>query len=302
MKTSRSRYAAKIQRVIDHIHGHSAERIDSAAVAEIAQLSPYHWHRIYRAVTGESAVATLRRVKLERSAAALLRDNRSVAEVAADCGFDNLQAFTRLFRSRYGVPPGQFRTRSTKSPDSAAADNGVNVAERNHGHRSDNDAGTHAADSPPAPVDIVERSALSLAGLWHQGDYMDIGRAFEKVMAVAEIESWPRAEPFTVGVYFDDPDVVSLENCRAFAGIPVPREFAPPAGFDVHDIAGGTYATCLHVGPYARLSESYRGLFRGWLQESERDTRDEPCHEIYLNSPFNTPPTELETMICLPLA
>ena len=59
MKTTQQRHARRIQRVIDHIHGHSAEDIDSAAVAEVVQLSAFHWHRIYVAVTGRvRALAT----------------------------------------------------------------------------------------------------------------------------------------------------------------------------------------------------------------------------------------------------
>ena len=52
-------------------------------------------------------------------------------------------------------------------------------------------------------VEIAERTSLRLVGLWHSGDYNEIGRVVEKVMAAAEIELWPRREPFTVGVYFE---------------------------------------------------------------------------------------------------
>ena len=93
-------------------------------------------------------------------------------------------------------------------------------------------------------------------GLWYEGDYHEIGRVFEKVMAASEIESWPRSEAFTVGVYFDDPDVVSIERCRSFASIPVRRDFQAPDGYDSHEVPGGLHATCLHTGPYALLAVS----------------------------------------------
>ena len=120
-------------------------------------------------------------------------------------------------------------------------------------------------------------------------------------MAAAEIESWPRSEAFTVGVYFDDPDVVPMDNCRSFAGIPVRLDFQTPEGYDTQEVPGGLHATRLHTGPYALLLESYRWLYRDWLRESAHDARDIPCYEIYLNTPYSTPPAELETLICLPL-
>lgn len=309
MKTTQQRHAQRIQRVIDHIHDHSADDIDSATVAEVAQLSAYHWHRIYVAVTGESVVATLRRVRLQRSATALLRDDRPIAEIAADCGFDNLQAFTRLFSRTYGVPPGRFRSSSASTeghrPVTGASKQTPSAADASSPAAGKPDSGNtmELADEQAVtrPIDISRRAALRLVGLWHQGDYHEIGRVFEKVMAAAEIESWPRSEAFTVGVYFDDPDVVAMEQCRSFAGVPVPEDFHTPEGYETQHVPGGLHASCLHTGPYALLSDSYRYLYREWLRGAEQEARDKPCYEAYLNTPYNTPPAELQTLICMPL-
>ena len=308
MKTTQQRHVQRIQRVIDHIHNHSADEIDSAAVAEVAQLSSYHWHRIYVAVTGESAVATLRRVRLERSATALLRDDRPVARIASDCGFDNLQAFTRLFSRTYGLPPGKFRANHvsalqeskvnlTAQPTTVNSNSSTMLSEEQNSY-PDKSANSQTLKRA---VDINDRAALRLVGLAHSGDYYEIGRVFEKVMAAAEIESWPRSQSFTVGVYFDDPDIVPVERCRSFAGIPVRTDFEVPDGYAVQEMPDGLHATCLHTGPYALLPESYLCLYREWLQGAAHDARDSPCYEIYLNAPYNTPPASLKTLICLPL-
>ena len=307
MKTSQQRNAQRIQRVIDHIHGQSAAELNSAAVAEIAQLSTYHWHRIYVAVTGESAVATLRRVRLEKVATALLRDDRPIAQIASDCGFDNLHAFTRLFSRTYGLPPGKFRaSHASRGQLRDLGDTLQTSTADEHSTQSELQSppfgsSESAPDVSNRPIDIAERQPLRLVGLWHSGDYHEIGRVFEKVMAAAEIESWPRSAAFTVGVYFDDPDVVPLENCRSFAGVPVQDHFQAPDGYDTQPVPGGLHASCLHTGPYALLPESYHWLYREWLRESVHDASDNPCYEVYLNAPYNTAPAELETLICLPL-
>ena len=309
MKTTQQRHAERIQRVIDHIHTHLAEDLDSAAVAEVAQLSTYHWHRIYVAVTGESAVATLRRARLQKSATALLRDDRPIAQIASECGFDNLQAFTRLFSRTFGLPPGKFRNsrgvgdqtqhqRSASKACSACAAPGISQPEEWDADTAEPIVGEQALHGM---VQIIEQAPLQVVGLWHSGDYNEIGRVFEKVMAAAEIESWPRSELFTVGVYFDDPDVVPAESCRSFAGVPVRCDFHTPEGYDVQKLPGGLHAACLHTGPHVLLEESYRWLYREWLRESEKDARDAPCHEIYLNTPYNVLPSALKTLICLPL-
>lgn len=325
MKRTQLRHIERIQRVIDHIHNHCHDDIDSATVADIAHLSTFHWHRIYVAVTGESAVATLRRVRLERSATALLRDDRPVAAIAAECGFENLQAFTRLFRRAYGLPPGRFRTQAGRleqqadsrlenaapTPDSRndvsaslSPASGKPVTD-SHGRSAsdmrDSPASSLTSQSRQAAVTIEQREPLRLVGLWHQGDYHLIGRVFERVMAAAGLGAWPRSHAFTVGVYFDDPDVVPLADCRSFAGVPVSDDFEPPEGYDLQSVPGGLHACCLHTGPYALLPESYSRLYRQWLRESEHDARDSPCHEIYLNTPHDTASTALETLVCMPL-
>lgn len=307
MKTTQQRHAQRIQRVIDHIHDQSAAEIDSAAIAEIAQLSTYHWHRIYMAVTGESAVATLRRVRLEKVATALLRDDRPIARIASDCGFDNLHAFTRLFSRTYGLPPGRFRAsyasrlQKREIHDTAPSSTDGRLSEKTEAQDSRSSIPRGNAGVSNRPITLTERDPLRLVGLWHRGDYHEIGRVLQKVMAAAEIESWPRSETFTVGVYFDDPDVVPVECCRSFAGIPVHVDFQPPDEYDTQLVPGGLHASCLHNGPYALLPESYNWLYREWLRESVHDARDNPCYEIYLNTPNNTPPAALQTLICLPL-
>lgn len=310
MKSTQQRHAERIERVIEHIHGHSTEDIDSATIAEVAQLSAYHWHRIYVAVTGESAVATLRRIRLQRSATALLRDDRPIAEIASNCGFDNLQAFTRLFSRTYGVPPGRFRRDSKqavsqpRSADGATAASAlgklpVSAGDVSSGAVPNRSVGN--AQSSARSVETAVRQPLRLVGLWHQGDYHEIGCVFEKIMAAAEIESWPRSEAFTVGVYFDDPDIVALSRCRSFAGIPVPEAFEAPSRYETLQVPGGLHASCLHTGPYALLTDSYRWLYREWLRGAAEETRDSPCYEAYINTPHTTPPAELQTLICMPL-
>ena len=57
------------------------------ALARVAAFSPFHFHRVFRAVTGETLFGFIQRVRLERSAGALLAvPDRSVLEVALEHG------------------------------------------------------------------------------------------------------------------------------------------------------------------------------------------------------------------------
>jgi len=82
--------------VVDHIHAHLAEELLLVALARVAAFSPFHFHRVFRAVTGETLFAFIQRLRLERSAGVLLAaSDLSVLEVALDHGFASAATWMR---------------------------------------------------------------------------------------------------------------------------------------------------------------------------------------------------------------
>jgi AraC family transcriptional regulator len=61
-----ARYEARLQRVITHVHAHLDEPLDLNALADVAHLSPHHWHRVYHAMTGETLAGTVKRLRPQR--------------------------------------------------------------------------------------------------------------------------------------------------------------------------------------------------------------------------------------------
>lgn len=59
--TTWARYEERLSRITAYIHDHLDEEIDLQKLAEIACLSPYHWHRNYRVVQGETIAVTVTR-------------------------------------------------------------------------------------------------------------------------------------------------------------------------------------------------------------------------------------------------
>ncbi|WP_223878996.1 helix-turn-helix domain-containing protein [Chitinimonas arctica] len=80
-------------------------------LAAIAHFSPYHFHRLYRAMTGESVAVTVRRARLARAAYHLVEGTASVIDAAAEAGYDNAQSFARAFREMTGLSPSTFQAR-----------------------------------------------------------------------------------------------------------------------------------------------------------------------------------------------
>jgi AraC family transcriptional regulator len=91
--------------LLSHLDGPAQLKQTAAA----ACLSPYHFHRAFTQVFGETPHACLARYRLDRAARLLRRGENSVTEVCLDTGFESVASFSTLFRKRFGLPPGQFR-------------------------------------------------------------------------------------------------------------------------------------------------------------------------------------------------
>ncbi len=76
-------YAKRLTRVSAYIHDHLDEDLTVDALADVACLSPYHWHRIYHGYFGETLAATVKRLRLQRAAADLAHTDKPISEIAA---------------------------------------------------------------------------------------------------------------------------------------------------------------------------------------------------------------------------
>src|SRR3970040_2078034 len=94
-------YPARIQRVVDYLAVHLDEALDLETLARVAHFSPYHFHRIYRGLLGETVNDTVRRLRLHRSAIDLLDRDLGIDRTARRAGYDSQTAFTPAFRAEY---------------------------------------------------------------------------------------------------------------------------------------------------------------------------------------------------------
>ena len=75
-------YLHHLDVVTDYIYAHLDEDLSLETLARVSGFSRYHWHRIYRAVRGETAAQTVRRLRLERAAAMLTETSWPVERIA----------------------------------------------------------------------------------------------------------------------------------------------------------------------------------------------------------------------------
>jgi len=95
--------------VIKYIRQHIHEPIDRETLAAVAGFSVPHFHRVFTAQVGESAISYVRRLRLERAARKLRMGAVDITEVALAAGYDSHAAFSKAFKQQFGLSPSEFR-------------------------------------------------------------------------------------------------------------------------------------------------------------------------------------------------
>lgn len=295
MSTTEQIYHQRILKVLVHIQGRLDQEHSLESLAGLSGFSPFHFHRIFRALVGESVMAHIRRLRLERAAGRLLGSEEPVIQVALEAGYETHEAFTRAFRAMFGLAPSGFRRRGGSA-------------------RSDSPSGVHFQPEggaieyrPPGrggsemDVRIDQREPCTVAFVRHIGPYDQCGAAWGKLMAWAGPKGLLGPDMECFGLSHDDPKITPPEKLRYDACLVVKPGTAAQGEIGVQQVVGGEFAVLTHRGPYENFHQSYDQLYGQWLPRSGYRCRDAPPIEAYQNDPNRTPPEELVTEIYLPI-
>ncbi|MCH7592763.1 MAG: AraC family transcriptional regulator [Planctomycetes bacterium] len=289
-------YKERILKALVHIQGHLDEALHLEELAGVACFSPYHFHRVFGGMVGESVKEHVRRLRLERAAHRLKFTDQPVTRIAFDAGYETHEAFTRAFRAMFDASPSEFRKlhRALPLPDSPS---GVHFEPE--GSVTEFTPREQGETQMKVHIETVE--SMRVAFMRHVGPYDEVGETWQKFMAWAGGRGLLVPTMKSLALVHDDPEVTPPDKVRYDACLVVAENVQPEGEIGCQEVLGGDYAVTTHRGPYTGLGETYRRLCGQWLPTSGREPRSAPAMEFYCNNPMNTPPDELITNICLPL-
>ena len=102
-------YASCIEDVKRYIRDHIHEPLDRETLAAVAGFSIPHFHRVFTAHVGESAISYMRRLRMERAGRKLRMGAVDITQVALAAGYDSHAAFSKAFKQQFGLSPSEFR-------------------------------------------------------------------------------------------------------------------------------------------------------------------------------------------------
>lgn len=312
----RREYERRVNRVMDYVQAHLADDLTLDKLAAVAAFSPFHFHRVFAAITGETLSDFIRRVRLERAAGGLVMLRQtSVLEIALRCGFSSAATFARSFKSHFGMSAtdwrqggaqhwGDARRRDSKQrnadrkPGQAKGNSGKASSSRNRHNTSGQRSG--AAMS----VEIRELPPYRIAYMRHVGPYGEGGRIGLLWLA---FERWIRANglrhagTLTIGVGHDAPSIVAAEKLRYDACLVVDGKFNADRLVNVTDLPGGKYAVTAFEGAPTEISQAWEALWWAWLPGSGYQPEERPCLELRPGFETTAVGGRVRCELCLPV-
>jgi AraC family transcriptional regulator len=285
---SRAEYLGRVNRVLDHIDRHLAEPLGLEGLARVAAFSPFHFHRVFQALMGESLYACVTRLRLERAANMLVYNPRTpVTTIALECGFSTSANFARAFKLRFGLSATEYRRQRS------VQDSKISQADRKHGEAAPaangqarivmTEDGRCRDASATMVVELRPLPPWRVAYVRHHGSYYAQGLydAWDQLSRWVVSRGLWRPEAMFVGLAHDDPEVTPAERCRYDACLVVDGSVQPEGLVGVTDLPGGLYAVWDTVRAAEQIGAGWDDFFRDWLPDSGYQPDARPCLELY---------------------
>jgi len=274
-------YIQRINKVVAYINDHLDESLDLKNLAEVAALSEFHFHRVFKALKGESIGAHISRLRIEAAARLLRYSALSIEDIAFNIGYEAPAALSKAFKNQYGITPTQYRTnkdiyimkKEIINPDLALK----------------------------APK-IMELEPKNLIYVALTGEYgtLDYDKAYEQLWAVVKSQKLFTKGIESICVSYDDPKITEASLQRSEVSLSIHKHADPEGEVSCKTLAGGKYAVFFYQGSYTHLSAVYDAAMR-WVIDSEYEVREEPTFEKYLNDSRRTPEEKLKTEVYIPI-
>ncbi|MEL6188797.1 MAG: AraC family transcriptional regulator, partial [Myxococcota bacterium] len=106
-----------LARVLERLHDDMGARVSLETLSQDSGMSRFHFCRQFRRSTGLSPHQYQLRIRVERAQELMSRSpERSLAQIALECGFYDQAHLTRVFRRYVGETPGRFRAQLSSTP------------------------------------------------------------------------------------------------------------------------------------------------------------------------------------------
>jgi AraC family transcriptional regulator len=285
----------RIQKAVDFIELNLEEKLCIQDIAAQAFFSPFHFQRLFQAISGFSVQGYIRRRRLTEAAMLLNKSPKSILEIAVSFGYGSQEAFTRAFEGCFGVTPAKYRRQGEISPEILGRINFVDCGKKIT-------QGSLHIDKPH----IIQLGRTYIVGHEYStsleaeayfreipGFYDDFGQKQYYLKLQERI-----APAFSYGVSCNYQDDGSFSFLVGEAVRQLPQKLEE--GTAAIEIPEGKYAEFEVAGPVEMAQNIWRYIYGVWLPNTNYQRRPGPDFEVtdVCNSRY---PEQMSLKIYIPL-
>jgi len=278
-------YIARIDQVLRFIDENLDADLSLEALAQVANYSAFHFHRIFKLIVGESLNTYILRKRIEKMASVLMYQPAiSVTELSLQYGFNSNSSFTRAFKKYYGVSPTEFRRQQpsrfskirqieskNRQADQVFEEYICNINELKNWIKMN------------AKIEIRELAPIKLAGVTTIG-VQGISDAYQELLKWAVPKNLLGKESTKIiTIYHDSFKVTAAEKVRMSACISVGEEEKAEGKIHLITLKPGKCIVAYFEISLADFEKSWSSLFV-WMNEQGYQKAEGNPFEIYHNN------------------
>lgn len=285
-------YIKSVNRILTFIDQNIDEKLSLEKVAEVGNYSPFHLHRIFKAITNETLNAYIGRKRVEKAAAMLLhRKELTIASIYLNTGFTSNSSFTRTFSKYYGVSPTIFRSLNASQVSKICKT--ISKNGQKEGILADYICGMNELKewiNSHASIEIKELPVQHAAFITQIG-VDGLPDAFNRLIRWAVPKGLMQSDNVKLGrIYHDSFKITAPEKVRMSVCLMLNTPTTVSGEIGLTSINAGKFIVGSFVIEPKDFGQAWRGLYQ-WMNEMGYQKADQNPFEIYHNN-FNEHPEQ----------
>lgn len=272
----------RVNRAIRILESDYLEPPSANELANTVGISVSHFHKVFRAIVGETVTQHCLRLRIERAATLLRFSSWQVGEIGGICGFQTHASFSRGFKRLYKITPKEFRKQVFNLPFLKG------VLRERSGLR----LSKLKSEAPEVKTEVWNTSELICLRFY--GSVNDVYKPWQTLLKWAQDASIDLTEARCFGLWFDSWEGLDDDNYRYECAIslPTPLDHELPKQFFIRRLEQGSVAITSTCGSIAQIDQAWYSFVTQWLPFSGFQPRgefvmDEYPVEFLLASPIH---------------
>lgn len=293
-------YKNRINRVFEFIDENLESDLSLSTVSGIAFFSPFHFHRVFKFVTGETLNEYVTRRRIEKSASDLLHKNATATEIAHNYGFSDNSSYSRAFKKYFGVSPTEFKKQNPNRHSKIRQ-----LKSKNGQEYPDYDKYICVINNLKnwikmnAKIEIKEMPKMDLAYVSSIGP-QNLENSYGKLMQWATPKGLINDKTKMITIYHDSFKVTQANKVRMSASILLDKPIETKGEIGLTTIEAARFIVGSFEIGLNEFEKSWTGLFV-WMNENGYKKADKEPFEIYHNNFNEHPERKAIVDFCIPI-